>query len=499
MAKHIIELKKIDMSFNGVKVLDQVDFALEKGEVHALVGGNGAGKSTLMKIMTGVYMKDAGEIIFDGSPVHFRSPQDAEKLGIAMIFQEFSLAPTMTVTENIFLNREFKKRNGLIDNGKCTAEARRIFSELNVAMDPGAVMSDLAAGQWQMTEIAKALATDAKVLVMDEPTSCLTENEVGHLFSMIRELKKKGIAIVYISHRMKEIYQVCDRISILADGKNVVTADTSEITMEQMIRGITGKNVDKFEWQDRKTPVGERIVLRASGIKTNNQVENVDLTLREGEVLGISGLGGSGTSETLRALFGIDPLVKGTLTVNGEEVRFRNPSQAMKKGLALIPEDRRVEGLLVDHSVKDNILLPSLDKLSNRVGVVDEKKSVRVVNDWTEELRIKTDSMNKLVRLLSGGNQQKIVFAKWLANEPQIILMDEPTKGIDIGSKAEIMDIIRGLARDGKSVVMASSELAEILAICDRILIMHQGKVIRELMRAEIDSEEELQHEIQNF
>ena len=342
MANEIIKLENIDKSFNGVRILDQVNFKLFPGEVHALVGGNGAGKSTLMKIMTGVYTKDAGNIYWQDKKVSFHSPKDAEKAGISMIYQEFSLAPTLTVAENIFLNNEYKK-NGLIDKKKCLAETRRIFNELSVDIDPNAVMASLPASKWQMTEIAKALARNAKVLVMDEPTSCLTETEVANLFEVIRGLKQKGIGIVYISHRMKEIYQICDFISVLSDGKNVLNDKAANITMDQLIHAITGKEIDRFEWKPRTTPIGEEVVLRATDIRTNNNVNGISLELHKGEVLGLAGLGGSGTVETLRALFGIDPIVSGKLEINGKKVKFKNPKQAMDAMIALLPEDRREE------------------------------------------------------------------------------------------------------------------------------------------------------------
>lgn len=498
MANEIIKLENIDKSFNGVRILDQVNFKLFPGEVHALVGGNGAGKSTLMKIMTGVYTKDAGNIYWQDKKVSFHSPKDAEKAGISMIYQEFSLAPTLTVAENIFLNNEYKK-NGLIDKKKCLAETRRIFNELSVDIDPNAVMASLPASKWQMTEIAKALARNAKVLVMDEPTSCLTETEVANLFEVIRGLKQKGIGIVYISHRMKEIYQICDFISVLSDGKNVLNDKAANITMDQLIHAITGKEIDRFEWKPRTTPIGEEVVLRATDIRTNNNVNGISLELHKGEVLGLAGLGGSGTVETLRALFGIDPIVSGKLEINGKKVKFKNPKQAMDAMIALLPEDRREEGVIVNHSIKDNIILAPIEKLSSQTGYINDRKASDLVDSWVDRLQVKTDSIKKLVRLLSGGNQQKVVFAKMLSNEPDIVLMAEPTKGIDIGSKAEIMDIIRGLSNENKSVIMVSSELAEMLAICDKILIIHQGEVINTLLREEIKSEEELQHAIQNF
>ncbi|GGG03041.1 sugar ABC transporter ATP-binding protein [Paenibacillus abyssi] len=497
MGTPILEMSQISKSFNGIKVLDKVHFELEKGEVHALMGGNGAGKSTLMKILTGVYELDEGQIKIAGSDVQIHNTTDAESHGVSMIFQEFSLIPTLTVAENIFLGREPKKAFGLIDDKKSVARTKELLDELNVDIKPDDIVADLGVGYWQMTEIAKALSKETKILIMDEPTSSLTKRETEVLFAFIDRLKNKGISIIYISHRMDEIFQICDRITIMGDGRHIITAKTSELDMDSVIQHIAGKNMEKFEWKDRKRVSNGSVVLQVKNLKTNNRVNGVDFELHQGEVLGIAGLMGSGRTETMRALFGIDPLTGGDIYISGKKATIRSPKDAINNGLALIPEDRRVQGLVLEHQVMDNILLPSLSKITK--VLVNDKKGKQISEEWVKKLNIKTDSIYKTSRLLSGGNQQKIVFAKWLANSPDIIMLDEPTIGIDIRAKSEIIDMVRDLADDGKSILLVSSEMPELLAVSDRILVFHDGKVVKQFLREEISSEEDLQHAIQGF
>jgi ribose transport system ATP-binding protein len=497
METPILEMSQISKSFNGIKVLDNVHFELRKGEVHALMGGNGAGKSTLMKILTGVYELDEGNIHLHGSDVQIKTPTDAEKQGISMIFQEFSLIPTLTVAQNIFIGREPKTALGFIDDKKSIQMTRQLMEELNVDIKPNDLVADLGVGYWQMTEIAKALSKETKILIMDEPTSSLTKRETEILFDFIARLKSKGISIIYISHRMEEIFQICDRITIMGDGRHIITSETKELNMESVIQHIAGKNLDKFEWKERKQSSNEEVILQVKNLKTNNRVNGVDFELKHGEILGIAGLMGSGRSETLRALFGIDSITEGEIYIKGKKTSIRSPKDSIHNGFALVPEDRRVQGLVLDHEVKDNILLPSLSKITNIF--VNDNKGNKISEDWVKKLNIKTDSIFKTSRLLSGGNQQKIVFAKWLANSPEIIMLDEPTIGIDIRAKTEIIDMVRDLADEGKSILLVSSEMTELLAVSDRILVFHEGKVVKQFMREEITSEEDLQHAIQGF
>ncbi len=499
MAVPALKMSGISKSFNGIQVLHEVGFELLKGEVHALMGGNGAGKSTLMKILTGVYEKDAGRIEIDGKEAKIQSPVDAERQGISMIFQEFSLIPTLTVAQNIFLGREPKTRAGFIDDKKCTEMTRRLLEELEVDLKPDDLVADLGVGFWQMTEIAKALSKETKILIMDEPTSSLTKRESEILFSFIGRLKSRGISIIYISHRMEEIFKICDRITILGDGRHLVTAEASRLDMDSVIGYIAGKNLERFEWKKRPLAGNGKAILQAKGLKTESRLNGVSFELMQGEILGFAGLMGSGRTETLRALFGLDPLAGGEILIRGQPVRIESPKDAIACGLALVPEDRRVQGLVLDHEVKDNIMLPSLSKIAGAFGLVNDRKGNRVSEEWVRKLSIKTDSIHQTTRLLSGGNQQKIVFAKWLANSPDIVMLDEPTIGIDIRSKIEIMDMIRQLADEGKSILLVSSELTELLAVCDRILVFHDGRAVNQYNRKDIRTEEELQHAIQYF
>ncbi|PZE19875.1 sugar ABC transporter ATP-binding protein [Paenibacillus xerothermodurans] len=497
METPILQMSEISKSFNGIKVLNNVDFELRKGEVHALMGGNGAGKSTLMKILTGVYQKDGGRITINGNEVQIHTTNDAEKHGVSMIFQEFSLVPTLTVAQNIFINREPKTALGFIDDKKTNQMAKKLLQALNVDIKPTDLVADLGVGYWQMTEIAKALSKQTKILVMDEPTASLTKRETEVLFEFIARLKNNGISIIYISHRMEEIFQICDRITIMGDGRHVITANIKDLDMDSVITYISGKNVAKFEWKPRKAMNSNQVVLKVHNLTTKNRVNGVEFELRQGEVLGIAGLMGSGRTETLRALFGIDAITAGEIHIKGKKAVIRSPKDAINHGLALIPEDRRVQGLVLEHEVKDNILLPSLSQITN--GLVDDSMGNKIAAEWVAKLRIKTDSIHKRASLLSGGNQQKIVFAKWLANSPDIIMLDEPTIGIDIGAKTEIIEMIRQLADEGKSILLVSSEMTELLAVSDRVLVFHGGQAVKQFMREEISTEEVLEHAIQGF
>ncbi|REK67759.1 MAG: sugar ABC transporter ATP-binding protein [Cohnella sp.] len=492
-------MRNISKSFNGVKVLHDVNFSVNKGEVHALMGGNGAGKSTLMKILTGVYTADKGEILIEGKPVSIKSYEDAKANKISMIFQEFSLIPTLTVAQNIYLTRESKTPLGLLDDKENARKTEKLLKELGVDIKPSDIVQDLGVGYWQMTEIAKALSQEAKVLIMDEPTSSLTKRETEVLFSFINQLKEKGYAIIYISHRMDEIFRICDRITILRDGRKITTEVIKETTLDTVIQHIVGAEFDKlFEWVERDVPTNVPPAFEIRNVKAGTKVDDVSLKIQPGEIVGIAGLMGSGRTELLRTIFGIDPMDSGEIYVNGKKRNIRSARHAIDAGIALIPEDRRLQGLVLQHSVKDNIILPILSKLKKGM-LLDNKKATEISKRLVERLNIKTDSIAKQSGLLSGGNQQKIVLAKWLANDPDVLLLDEPTIGVDIGAKTEIIDIVRELAASGKAILVVSSELPELLALSDRLLIMHEGRIKREIKRKEIQSEEELQYAIQGY
>jgi ribose transport system ATP-binding protein len=492
-----VRMTGISKSFSGIRVLHGVDFDLRRGEVHALVGGNGAGKSTLMKILQGVYTPDEGEIAVDGMPVEIRTPHDARALGIGMIFQEFSLIPTLTVAQNIFLGHEPRAASGLIDDRASVRRARELFAEMGEDIDPNARMLDLGTGYWQLTEIAKALAQDARVLIMDEPTSSLTATEANSLFALVQRLKERGISIIYISHRMDEIFRITDRITVLRDGRHVLTEDTAALTMNQVIDAIVGQSMEQaFEWRERFVDRSVAPLLQVRNLSAGNRVQDVSFDLYPGEILGLAGLMGSGRTELARAIFGIDRIDKGEILIRGERVAIGNPEEAISAGVSLVPEDRRIQGLVLDHSVKNNLLLPLLDRLDH-AGIIDDRRGDQMAGSIVDDLRIKTGSIATSVRLLSGGNQQKVVIGKWLATEPDILIMDEPTAGVDIQAKTEILGVIRALADRGKGIIVISSELVELLAVSDRLLVLRDGHVFREIDRREIRTEEELHRAVQ--
>jgi ribose transport system ATP-binding protein len=492
-----VKMRSISKSFSGVRVLDDVDFELRRGEIHALVGGNGAGKSTLMKIRAGVYSLDSGSFEIDGERVQITSPQDALRAGVGMVFQEFSLVPTLTVAQNVFLTREAHGFGGLIDDRASERRTRELFRMMGVDVDPRRTLDGLPTAYWQLTEIAKALSQEARVLIMDEPTAALAKTEAEQLFALMRRLSAQGISIVFVSHRMEEVFEVCGRITVLRDGRVARTATTSTTKMQDVIEDIVGRKVEQaLEWQERAVPASDETLLEVRGLASGSRLRGVDLVLRRGEVLGLAGLMGSGRSELARALFGIDRLDAGEIYVSGRRLRLRGPEDAIAAGIALIPEDRRAQGLILDHSVRQNFVLPLLKQLT-RYGLVDDRDGDRIARSFVDRLSIRLRSLGQPITLLSGGNQQKIVIAKWLGTDPQVLIMDEPTAGVDVGTKGEIVAMIRTLAESGKGVIIISSELPELLAVCDRVLVLRAGEVDRELPRTEIQAEEQLQRVIQ--
>ena len=490
-----VTMRGITKAFGGVPVLREVDFDLHAGEIHALAGGNGAGKSTLMKILVGVYTRDGGAYEVDGRKVDFHTVQDARASGVGMVFQEFSLVPTLSVAQNVFLTREARTRGGLIDDREMERRTRELFATMSVEVDPRRSLDELPTAFWQLTEIAKALSQDARVLIMDEPTAALAKTETVELFELMRRLKDRGISVVYISHRMEEVFDVCDRITVLRDGRGVMTEDLANVTPRVVIDEIIGRRLEHaLEYQERQ--VGDEVLLEARGLTTSTKLRGIDFKLRRGEVLGLAGLMGSGRTELARALFGIDRLDSGELLLMGEPIKIASPRDAMAHGIALIPEDRRAQGLILDHAVRENFLLPLLSRLS-RAGFVDDAEGDRRTDSFVTRLSIKTRSTRQPIGTLSGGNQQKVVIAKWLGIEPRILIMDEPTAGVDIGTKGEIVSMIRAFADQGNSVIIISSELPELLAVSDRVLILRDGQVERELNRRDIHQEEELHHAVQ--
>ncbi len=489
----------ISKSFFGVKVLDSVSFGVTSGEIHALAGENGAGKSTLMKILQGVYTLDSGEIQIAGEKVSIHSFQDARKYGIGMVFQEFSLVPELSVAQNIFLDREHKNKLRFFDEKETIRKSKLVMEDLGLDIDVTAKVSTLGRAFQQLTEIAKAIAGDAKILILDEPTASLAKEEVDALFKVLKQLTARGVSIVYISHRMDEIYRICDRITILRDGKKIVVSLLSEISPKEIIAHITGrKDVEMLTHEGKSIARSSTPIFEASGIQVGNRVNNVTFKLYPGEILGLAGLMGSGRTELVRAIFGLDKKDGGALKIDGKDVVIKNPREAIAHGFALIPEDRRRQGLVMEHSVKQNILATNLSSLSH-LNFLSFSKINRVVRDSITDFEVRPPEANREVRLLSGGNQQKVVIAKWMATNPKIVLMDEPTVGVDIGTKVEIMKLVRAIAAEGKSVILISSELPELLGVCDRILVIRKGKIAEELDRKDVKDEDHLQMIVQGI
>jgi ribose transport system ATP-binding protein len=495
----VLRMRGINKSFDRVRVLDDVDFELRPAEVHALLGGNGAGKSTLMKILQGVHQPDSGTIEMGGESVRLSSPQDAQRHGIAMIFQEFSLVSSLSVAANICLGAE-PGRGGFIDHAAARRRAREQLRDVNLNLDPNTEVSRLSTAYWQLVEIAKAISQNASILIMDEPTASLASSEVERLFDLIEDLKARGISIVYISHRLEEISRVADRVTILRDGRVVVTENANELAMEQLIEHIVGREVgDELQAREddgSSTPSRGAPLLEVEGLAAGDRVKSVSFDVHAGEIVGIVGLMGSGRSELARALCGIDRISGGQVRLRGRALTVRRPADAIAAGVVLVPEDRRLQGLILDHSVQSNLLIPLLGRLTHR-GLISARRCREVYDRYAKRLSIKTPSPDSLAKRLSGGNQQKVVIAKWLACEPDLLILDEPTAGVDVGARSEIVGMVRELADGGKGVILISSELNEVLALADKVLVLRGGRVTACVPRASVGSEAELHHLVQ--
>jgi len=483
-----VHMKGICKTFDGVQALDGVDFAVEREEIHALLGGNGAGKSTILKILNGVYRPDQGSIEIDGVPLTEHTPSASHAAGIAMNYQELSLVPTLSVAQNIFLTREARGRELLIDDEALVHQAREIFSLLGVRVDPEALVGELGAGQRQLTEIAKTIAHKSKILVLDEPSTALAVVDVERLFEFLRRLKRAGVSIIYVSHRMNEIEQIADRATILCNGRHVITAPLDDLPIDTMIEHIVGKRSRGFHDVKRaKTQQGEAL-LELRQLSGRHKPKDVCLTLHRGEVLGVAGLLGAGRSSLARLVAGIDVAVAGEIYIKGRHVTFNKPEDAIAAGVALIPEARATQGLIPDHSVMMNMTMASIKQLC-RGGLVRTDMARQLTDQQIERLSIKTASHNHAVSTLSGGNQQKVVIGKWLASDPDILVLDEPTAGIDIGSKSEILQLIADFAAAGKGVMIISSELSELLTICSRVVVMADGRLYQDFSRDRLDDQ----------
>lgn len=483
---NVIEMNNISKSFNGVPVLKKVNFSLKLGEIHALMGENGAGKSTLMKILLGIYQKDEGTIRVDGHEFSFKSPKDAEKHGIAIIHQELNVIPSLTVMENMFLGRDLcYGKSGVLRTAEMHEKTRQYLQQLGLDIDPREEVKNLSIGQQQMIEIARALSIRAKVLIMDEPTAALTDREIEHLFGIMNELKAQGVSIVYISHRMEEIFAMCDRITVLRDGTYVGTEEVKKLDLDKVVQMMVGRELG--ERYPERVPYEDVERFRVEGLSDGKRIKDISFSAKKGEIVGVAGLMGAGRTEIVKALFGVSKQ-SGKVYLDGKEVVIKRPMDAIKHGIGYVTEDRKGEGLVLDLSVKENVALPNLNDISLK-GVISKHKENNLVKEMIEKLRIKTSSPSLSVKSLSGGNQQKVVFGKWLGIKPKLLILDEPTRGVDIGAKKEIYEIMNELTKEGVTIIMISSELPEILGMSDRILVMHEGKLAKELTRQEATQE----------
>ncbi|KPU26680.1 D-ribose transporter ATP-binding protein [Caloranaerobacter sp. TR13] len=502
MSEYILEMKGITKEFPGVKALDNVNFKVKKGEVHALCGENGAGKSTLMKILSGVYPYGTyeGDIILKGEVQKFYGIRDSERKKIAIVYQELALVPQMTVAENIYLaNEPLKFKGTTIDDDKLNYMAKELLDRLGIDINPVTRVSSLGVGRQQLVEIAKALSKDVEVLILDEPTAALTESEVETLFKIIKELKNKGITFIIITHKLEEIFQIADTVTILRDGQTIDTYPVEELDEDTIIKGMVGRELT--ERYPKISHKGEEVILEVknfsvydSNMPHRKLVDNVSFKVKKGEILGISGLVGAGRTELVMGIFGAyNDLVEGEIFLEGKKIEIKSPKDAIEHGLALVTEDRKGNGLILNQSIMMNTTLAALDKIMTK-GILDENKEIFYSKKYVEELKVKTPSLEQKVGNLSGGNQQKVVLAKWLMTNPKILFLDEPTRGIDVGAKYEIYNIMNKLVEKGVAVVMISSELPEILGMSDRILVMHEGEI-----KGELDNENVTQEEIMYY
>ena len=488
--EYVLELKNIYKSFPGVKVLEDVTLQVRPGEVHALMGENGAGKSTLMKILMGIYKADQGSIFLEGKETVIHGPKDAMSKGISMIHQELNTVLDMEVAENVFVGRELLKKGfeklKIVDIARMREETGKYFREMNIDIDPRAKMRTLSVAEMQLVESVKAISLNSRIIVMDEPTSAITEKEATVLFAQIERLKKQGVAIIYISHKMDEIFRISDTITVLRDGQWIGTKPAKELDNDMLIKMMVGRELTDIYPKD-PVEIGD-VILEVKNLSRGKKVRDASFSLRKGEVLGIAGLVGAGRSELVETIFGLYPKTGGQIFLHGKDVHIKSAADAIKNKMALITEDRKQTGLNLIVSVKENIASVSIGKLSNH-GIVNDKKINEVSEKYIKELKIKTPDGNAIVGNLSGGNQQKVVLAKWLLDEPDIIIFDEPTRGIDIGAKRDIYLLINNLAKEGKAVIVISSEMAEVMGICDRILVMAEGRINGEVQREEFSQE----------
>lgn len=492
MGETILTMKGIDKTFPGVHALDHVDLEVRKGEVLALMGENGAGKSTLMKVLTGIYKKDSGTITYEGSEVEYSNPREAQAAGIVIVHQELNMMGHLTVAQNIFIGRE-PRHGWMIDDAKMNEDAKKLFAKLNISINPRETMSRLTVGKQQMCEIAKAISHQAKIIIFDEPSAALTDAEIEQLFKIIRDLREQQLGIVYISHRMDEIKKITDRVTVMRDGCNVGTLITNDCTKDDIINMMVGRVIYEAPKTESHVKPDAPVVLKVENLNAGKMVQNVSFELHKGEILGFSGLMGAGRTETARALFGADPKESGDIYINGKKVEINSPEHAVAEGLSYLSEDRKRYGVVLKKSIAENSTLTCLPRFCNH-SFIDKQKEKQVAQQYVDTLALKTPSVDQMVINLSGGNQQKVVIGKWLIGDSDILIFDEPTRGIDVGAKQEIYELMNKLANEGKSIIMISSEMTEILRMSDRIIVMCEGRITGEL-----GIEEASQTKIMNF
>lgn len=485
----LLEVRGITKEFPGVRSLNNVSLEVKKGEVHVLAGENGAGKSTLVNIISGVYQPDAGDIILEGRKVSLQCPRDALKAGIGMIYQELSLVPQMTVAENIFLGREPAKRFGILDKRRLVYEAENLLQEVGVRLSPSERIGNLGIGKRQIVEVIKGVSRDLRLLIMDEPTSALTTEEVSVLFSLLGRVKERGIAIIYISHRLNEIFQIADRVTVLRNGEVVGTQNARELDETKLVAMMTGKHINHlFPKIEQEGRVHGETTLEVKGLTKKGFFDNISFKIKKGEILGIVGLMGAGRTEILETLYGLRQPDRGEIYLHGKQLIINSPRDALRNGLILCPEDRKTKGLNLVGSVRDNITLAALGQYCT-LGVIRKAREKNVAEGEIKKFNIRTPSINQIVKFLSGGNQQKIVFSKYLLLNASVVMLDEPTRGIDVGAKSEIYSIISWLAQEGKSIIFVSSEIEEVIGLSDRIIVLFEGRIVGEFQKEEFDEQ----------
>ncbi|GAA0484721.1 sugar ABC transporter ATP-binding protein [Alkalibacterium indicireducens] len=481
-----VEMKGITKAFGENKVLKGVDFSLHSGEVHALMGENGAGKSTLMNILTGLHKKDSGEVLINNEERVYANPKEAEENGVSFIHQEMITWPDMTVLENMFMGKEIRNKLGWVQRREMEKKAESVFSELGIDISFDRTMKTLSVGQQQLIEIAKTLLNDAEVIIMDEPTAALTDREIRTLFKIIRQLQKKGVALVYISHRMEEIFEISDRVTVMRDGVSISTKATKDTSYDEIVRHMVGRDLEDY-YPEMDNSQGEA-VLEVRNLTHHPDYEDISFTLHSGEILGFSGLMGAGRTEIMRGIFGIDKIDSGDIYLDGEKIDIRTPNDAVKRGMGFLTEDRKSEGLILDFSVRDNVSMTAFEEFS-KGGWINKKEEEEFVDLLIKRLTVKTAHMELPVGALSGGNQQKVVLAKWIGAGSRVLILDEPTRGVDVGAKREIYNLMKELAERGVGIIMVSSDLPEVIGVSNRVLVIHEGTISGELKREELSEE----------